>query len=620
MSAGATPAEASRATLEFLLFDWLGVEALAARPRHAEHSRSTFVAVLEACERLARERFAPANRTADIDEPRLVDGRVVLPEATAAALAAYAESGMPAAAHDAEWGGMQLPCVVEMAAQSFFFKASVAIAGYAMLTQGNANLLLAHGTPRQRAVFAAPELAGRWFGTMCLSEPQAGSSLSDIATRALPDGPDFEADPLGPRYRLHGQKMWISGGEHELGENIVHLVLAKIPGADGRPLAGTRGISLFVVPRRLVDAEGALTGLHNDVALVGLNHKLGYRGTVNTLLDFGGGRPPVRGAAGAIGYRVGAAGAGLAAMFHMMNEERIGVGLGATMLGVAGYEQSLAYARERPQGRPAHAAAGGGAAKDSNLPQVPIIEHADVKRMLLAQKSVVEGALALALYCARLVDETRTGDAAAAAEARLLLEVLTPVAKSWPSRWCLEANSLAIQVLGGYGYTRDFAVEQHWRDNRLNMIHEGTHGIHGLDLLGRKVVMQRGAGLDALARRVGATVAAAQAFEGFAGPGDALAGALARLVDATQSAWASGDAEAALANATPYLEAFGHVVVAWLWLDVALAAARSGGSLALGQRAAQRYFYAYELPQVDAWLAVVARREAVCREMRDEWF
>jgi butyryl-CoA dehydrogenase len=510
---------------------------------------------------------------------------------------------------------MQLPCVIQMAAKSFFSQASVAIGGYAMLTTGNAGLLMAHGTDLQREVFAKNEFAGRWFGTMCLSEPQAGSSLSDVATRAVPDGADFESDPLGPRYRLRGNKMWISGGEHEITENIIHLVLAKIPGADGKLVPGTRGISLFIVPKKLVDARGELTGERNDVALAGLNHKLGYRGTTNTLLNFGEGRFPVRGEAGAIAYLVGQPGEGLRCMFHMMNEARIGVGLGAVMLGYAGYEASLDYARQRTQGRPIT-----GAGKDASQPPVRLIEHADIKRMLLAQKSYVEGGLALELYCARLVDELNTGDEVAAAEAGTLLELLTPIAKSWPSEWCLEANSLAIQVLGGYGYTRDFPVEQHWRDNRLNMIHEGTHGIQGLDLLGRKVVMQGGAGLKLLATRISATAERAGHVEGLAEHANALAAALQRLGAATKCAWATGVPEEALANATPYLQAFGHVVLAWVWLDVALAASAQQGDLASGKLAAMRYFFAYELPKIDAWLGVVARREPLPRDMQDAWF
>jgi alkylation response protein AidB-like acyl-CoA dehydrogenase len=598
-----------RDTLDFLLNDWLQVHTLLQRERFAEHSAETFAQVLDTCERIAREKYAPFNRLVDTQEPSFDGERVHLPQATHDAMAAYVESGMLAAAQDHDIGGMQLPCVIEMAANAFFSKASVAMGGYAMLTSGNANLLMAHGTALQREVFAKNEFSGRWFGTMCLSEPQAGSSLSDVATRALPDGAGFEADPLGPRYRLRGNKMWISAGEHEITENIVHLVLAKIPGPDGKPVPGTRGISLFIVPKKLVDAHGALTGERNDVALAGLNHKLGYRGTTNTLLNFGEGRYPARGGNGAIGYLVGRPGEGLRCMFHMMNEARIGVGLGAVMLGMAGYEASLAYARGRPQGRPMTAAG-----KDAAAPQVPIIEHADIKRMLLAQKAYCEGGLALALYCARLVDELHTGEATAAQQAGLLLEMLTPIAKSWPSEWCLEANSLAIQIHGGYGYTRDYPVEQHWRDQRLNMIHEGTHGIQALDLLGRKVVMNGGAGLTLLASRINATIERAGHVDGLAERANALAAALQRLGAATKSAWATGVPEEALANATPYLQAFGHVVLAWIWLDV------SWPTTAPWPACGDAYFFAYELPRIDAWLGVVARRDDTCRTMQDGWF
>ena len=606
-----------RETLDFLLHDWLQVRTLLQRPRFEDHSLETFTQVLDTCERIAREKFAPYNRLADTEEPRFDGERVHLPQATHDAMAAYVESGMLAAAQDFEMGGMQLPCVIQMAAKAFFSMGSVAMGGYAMLTTGNANLLRVHGTAAQREVFAKNLFAGRWFGTMCLSEPQAGSSLSDVATRATPDGEGFAADALGPRFRLRGNKMWISGGEHELTENIVHLVLAKIPGADGKLVPGVKGISLFIVPKRLVDAQGELTGERNDVALAGLNHKLGYRGTTNTLLNFGEGRHPVRGQAGAVGYLVGQPGEGLRCMFHMMNEARIGVGLGAVMLGYAGYEASLDYARQRAQGRPV---TGGG--KDASLPPVPIIEHADVKRMLLAQKSYVEGGLALELYCARLVDELDTGDDAQKAEADLLLEVLTPIAKSWPSEWCLEANSLAIQVLGGYGYTRDFPVEQHWRDNRLNMIHEGTHGIQALDLLGRKVVMKQGAGLQLLLARMAESAERAQALPELADYAEALNYAAQQLEMGTQAAWASGVPEEALCNATLYLQAFGHVVMAWMWLEVAIAAQQhlQGHALQPGKMAALRYFYAYELPKISAWLGPVSRGESLPREMQDAWF
>ncbi|MDT0137168.1 acyl-CoA dehydrogenase [Acidovorax sp. PRC11] len=623
-----------RSTLDFLLHDWLRADALTPRERFADHSRETFDAVLDTCERIAREKYAPFNRLVDTEEPHTVtepDGtlRVVLPQATYEARRAYAESGLLSAAQDYDVGGMQLPYTVEAAANSFFAVASISI-GSNLLTAGNANLLMAHGTPKQKEVFALNEFNGRWAGTMCLSEPQAGSSLSDVATRAVPDGAGSESDALGPRYRLTGNKMWISSGDHELTENIVHLVLAKIPGPDGKLVPGVKGISLFIVPKRLVDEEGGLTGERNDVALAGLNHKLGWRGTTNTLLNFGEGRYPVRGGAGAIGYLVGKPGEGLRCMFHMMNEARIGIGMAATMLGLAGYYASLDYARERTQGRPivSHAAgAAGKAAKDASAPPVRLIEHADIRRMLLAQKSYGEGALALNLYCARLVDEQHTGDAQAADEARLLLEVLTPIAKSWPSEWCLEANSLAIQIHGGYGYTRDFPVEQYWRDNRLNMIHEGTHGIQAMDLLGRKVVMEGGRGLQLLAGRVNATIQRAMEHPDLAAHANELARALAEVGAATKAAWATGEPAEALANAVPYMQAAGHMVLAWIWLDLAVAVLARGGAAAqatdaadAGRLGAMRYFFRYELPKIGAWLNVVRTRDMTCAEMPEDGF
>jgi len=636
-----------RTTLDFLLHDWLAVSQLITRKRFADHNRESFDAVFGTCERIARDKFAPFNRLVDTQEPRtevLPDGklRVVLPQATFDAYRAYADSGMLGAAQSYELGGMQLPYVVEAAANAFFAKASVSI-GFGLLTTGNANLLMAHGTPLQQAVFAANEFSGRWAGTMCLSEPQAGSSLGDVATRAVPDGEGFADDALGPRYRLKGNKMWISAGEHEITENIVHLVLAKIPGADGKLPAGVKGISLFIVPKFLpvlpagdTSADGfavAVTlGARNDVALAGLNHKLGWRGTTNTLLNFGEGQYPVaatgtgQASAGALGYLVGSPGKGLACMFHMMNEARIGVGMAATMLGFAGFEAALDYAKTRTQGRPL-------ANKDPASAPVRLIEHADIKRMLLAQKAYVEGALALELYCARLVDEQHTGTPEAADEARLLLEVLTPIAKSWPSEWCLEANSLAIQVHGGYGYTRDFPVEQYWRDNRLNMIHEGAHGIQAMDLLGRKVLMEDGRGLKLLAARMLATAKAAEALAGGLGveqasalrqQSAALRAALKQVGEATQAAWASGNPAEALANAVPYMQAFGHTVLAWIWLDVVLATWRQDAALLIaasaGRISATTYFYHYELPKIGAWLQVVATREPVCATMHEDAF
>jgi len=607
-----------RPTLDFLLYDWLHAESLNERERFADHSRETFDAVLDTCERIAREKYAPFNRTVDTQEPHFDGEKVILPQATHDAHKAFVASGMMSAAQDYDIGGMQLPYTVQAAANSFFAMASVSI-GSNMLTSGNANLLMVHGTGMQQEVFAKNEFSGRWAGTMCLSEPQAGSSLSDVATRAVPDGPDFENDPLGPRFRLTGNKMWISSGDHELTENIVHIVLAKIPDEHGKLIPGTRGISLFIVPKRMVDTKGQLTGERNDVALAGLNHKLGWRGTTNTLLNFGEGKYPVGGKAGAVGYLVGQPGKGLHCMFHMMNEARIGVGTAAVMLGMAGYHASLEYAKTRPQGRPV-----GPAGKDSAKPQVRIIEHSDVRRMLLAQKAYCEGALALELYCARLVDEQKTGTPEAADDARLLLEVLTPIAKSWPSEWCLEANSLAIQIHGGYGYTRDFPVEQYWRDNRLNMIHEGTHGIQATDLLGRKVLMEDGRGLTLLGGRIAATIRRAAALPALAGHAKSLGAALHHVAAATKAAWSTGDPHEALANAVPYMQAFGHVVLAWIWLDVAerslaLDAAKSQPSTA-GRVGATDFFFNYELPKIGAWLNVVESRDPTCATLPEEAF
>ena len=445
----------SRRDLDFLLFEWLGTDDLLARPRFSDHDRDTVSGVLDLAEALATSHFAPHNRASDLNEPRF-DGQVVeiLPE-VGIALRAFADAGFPSAPMDASLGGAQLPGSVFIAAMSWFHAANTGTSSYSLLTMAAANLLARHGSPEQVERFVRPMMQGRFFGTMALSESQAGSSLADITTRAEP-----QSDGT---YRLFGRKMWISGGDHELSENIVHLVLARTPGAP----AGTRGISLFLVPKYLVGPDGAL-GERNDVVLAGINHKMGFRGTVNTAPVFGDGAFTPGGQPGAVGYLVGAEHRGLPVMFTMMNEARIGVGLCATALGYTGYLKSLAYARDRLQGRAPGA--------DPGTPQIPLVEHPDIRRMLLAQKSYAEGALALTLFCSRLVDDAASlDDPVAAAEAEMLLGVLTPIAKSWPSQWCLAANDLAIQVLGGAGYTRDFDLELHYRDNRLNQIHEGTH-------------------------------------------------------------------------------------------------------------------------------------------------
>jgi alkylation response protein AidB-like acyl-CoA dehydrogenase len=598
-----------RRDLDFLLYEWLHVEQLTERERFADHSRETFNAALDTCEQIATDLFAPHNKKSDQNEPHF-DGEVVhmIPDVQVA-LDAFCAAGLLAAGQDFDNGGMQLPCVVEKAGFAYFKGANVGTASYPFLTIGNANTLMKCGTPEQIETFVKPMLSGRFFGTMCLSEPQAGSSLSDIVTRA-------EAQPDGS-YRLTGNKMWISAGEHDLSENIVHLVLAKVPDQDGKLIPGVKGISLFIVPKKLVNADGSL-GERNDVVLAGLNHKMGYRGTTNCLLNFGEGKFKPNGKAGAIGYLVGEVHKGLANMFHMMNEARIGVGLGAVMLGYTGYLHALDYARNRPQGRAPQA-------KDPATPQLPIIAHTDVKRMLLAQKAYVEGGLALALYCAKLVDDERTaGSPEQRRHATLLLDILTPIAKSWPSQWCLEANNLAIQVHGGYGYTREYNVEQFYRDNRLNPIHEGTHGIQGLDLLGRKVVMQDGAAFKALATEVQKTITRAAEVVELQGYANALGNALTRLAAVTKTLHGAGDLNTTLANASLYLEAFGHAVVAWIWLEQALLAvgqaAAHDADFYRGKLQACAYFYQWELPKIGPQLDLLASLDTTTLDMQDNWF
>lgn len=592
----------SRRDLEFLLYDWLKIDDLTARPRYAEHSRETFTAALSLCERLATDHFAPHNRLSDENEPVFENGRArIIPEVKAAT-DLFSEAGLIAAGADFDLGGMQLPQTIVQAGLAWFQAANVGTAAYPFLTIAAANLLIAHGSQDQIDRYVRPMMTGRFFGTMCLTEPQAGSSLSDVRTRAEPQ-PDGS-------WRLYGSKCYISGGEHDLSENIVHLVLARTP--DAPP--GVKGISLFVVPKHLVGDDGAC-GARNDVALAGLIHKMGYRGVTSTILNFGEGAHRPGEQAGAIGWLVGEKNRGLACMFHMMNEARVGVGLGSTALGYTGYLHSLDYARTRPQGRsPVY--------KDPTSPQVALIKHADIRRMLLAQKAYVEGSLGLNLYCGRLLDDERTAeDPADHARATLLLDMLTPIAKSWPAQWCVEANSLAIQVMGGYGYTRDYPVEQFYRDNRLNPIHEGTHGIQAIDLLGRKAVMQGGAGLKLLADVMRQTCARATRTGGepaiFARQ---VENGIARMEGTTASLHSLGDPERTLANAWTYLEAVGHLVVGWIWLEQRLTVGELAGDFEDGKRQAARYFFRWEMPRIDVGFDLLDSLDDTPLAMRDAWF
>ncbi|WP_237884255.1 acyl-CoA dehydrogenase [Pseudomonas sp. PGPR40] len=594
----------SSRNLAFELYEVLDAEGLTQRERFAEHNRETFDAAIGTARSIAEKFFAPHNRKGDENEPRYENGQAILIPEVKPAVDAFLEAGFLNAARSFDASGMQLPTLVSQACFAHFQSANAASTSYPFLTMGAANLIESFGTKEQKQRFLQPMIDGRFFGTMALTEPHAGSSLSDIHTRAEPasDG----------TWRLKGNKIFISGGDHSLSENIVHMVLAKLPDAP----AGVKGISLFIVPKFLVNDDGSL-GQRNDVLLAGLFHKMGWRGTTSTALNFGDNGE-------CVGYLVGKPHHGLSYMFQMMNEARIGVGMGAVMLGYAGYLYSLEYARERPQGRVPDS-------KDPTTAPVPIIQHADVRRMLLTQKTYVEGAFDLGLYAARLFDDTTTLESEAERkQAHELLDLLTPIVKSWPSEFCLKANELAIQILGGHGYTREYPVEQYYRDNRLNPIHEGTHGIQSLDLLGRKLAQNGGAGLKQLIRLIADTAERAQAYESLTPLREPLEKLVAHLQTVTiglLTDLAQGKVNSSLANSALYLKVFGHTVIGWRWLEQAI---RAEEGLAKGNAAdvsfykgklqAARYFLTWEVPGCHHELAILEARDDVCLTMQDEWF
>ncbi len=587
--------------LEFLLYDVFDAEQLCELDYFKDHDRTTFDGVIETSKRIATEYFLPHNAKADANEPTF-DGEQVktIPEVKVA-WQHFADSGLMCARHSYEDGGMQLPALVNSACIGYFSSANPSTAGYPFLTSAAANLIKEFGNDSQKNTFLPPMFDGRYAGTMAMTEPDVGSSLGDLTTKAT-----LQADGS---YRIKGQKMFISGGDQDITQNIVHLVLARVEGAP----KGVKGISLFIVPKFLTNDDATL-GERNDVKLAGLLHKMGFRGTTSTVLNFGEND-------NCHGYLIGEENHGLKYMFKMMNEARIGVGTGAAVVGYRGYLESLDYARNRPQGR---------AASDKNpqSTQLNIIEHTDVKRMLLAQKSYVEGSFALCLWAARLVDEQEAGDNQ---DSAILLDLLTPIVKSFPSHYGPKANDLAIQVLAGAGYTRDYPVEQCYRDNRLNPIHEGTLGIQSLDLLGRKLWMHNGKGQQLLLKEIQATLGLAEEVPELKEMVSIFTIHSETFMKTTMilgKTLQQGNVNEALANSVLYLDMMGKVVVAWLWLKMALKALqRFEGSdieedkaFVAGKLQAAQYFISWELPKIQHQAQLLQALDRTCLDMQANWF
>jgi butyryl-CoA dehydrogenase len=587
--------------VDFLLYEVLDAEALCALPAFAGYDRATFDLVLGNARRLAREVLFPAFQAMDAEVPRLVDGRVRVHPRMRAIYPAMVAQGFVAATRPASVGGAQLPHLVSGLATAYLMAGNAAAYAYLGLTTGAAHLIEAFGSDWLRDTFMRPMYDGAWTGTMALTEPHAGSSLGDITTRAIPQ-PDGS-------YRVQGSKVFISGGDHDLTENIVHLVLARV---DGAP-AGVRGVSLFAVPR-LRPENGAL--VPNDAHAAGVFHKMGWRGLPSIALNLGD-------EGDCHGWLVGPEGRGLACMFQMMNEARIMVGMNGAATAAVAYQESLAYAQSRTQGRALNDRAAGA--------MVPIIEHADVRRMLLRQKAIVEGAFALLAATSRYADlAAHAPDDDARRDAQRLLDLLTPVAKSFPAERGFESNALAVQIHGGYGYTSEYLPEAWLRDQKLNSIHEGTTGIQAMDLLGRKVMAEGGAALMAFGAVVGATVAEARVAGVAGGWCDALASAVESLGGLTMELGmkgAAGDRDGMLRHATDYLDLMGTVVVAWQWLAMATAATRglaAGGDASAdfyrGKLAAARYWYATELPRAALLTERIREADGCFAEAQAAWF
>ena len=589
-------------TLQFLLHEVFGIDQITEYEHFQDYDAEAFDMTLEAAKQLADTHLFPLYREMDKNKAYFKDGVVHVHPKLKAAIDAIGEAGFISARNDYDEEGQQMPAMLKLAAQLILFAANANIAAYATLTEGSANLIRTFGSDELKQTYSSRMFTGEWQGTMALTEPQAGSSLSDITTSATPneDG----------SYHIRGQKIYISGGDYESAGNVIHLTLAKI---DGAP-AGAKGISLFVVPK-FRDKGGEL--IDNNVTTAGIYGKMGQKGYVAAHLMMGE-------QGDTVGYLVGEPHRGLRYMWQMMNEARIGTGTMAAATASAAYYASLKYAHERPQGRhPSN--------KNPEEPMVLIIEHADVRRMLLQQKATVEGSFALLTYCSQLVDiSERSPNEDERKNAHLLLELLTPVAKSFPSEYGNIAVSTGMQVLGGAGYTDDFPLEQHFRDIRVNSIYEGTTTIHGMDLLGRKIPMANGKPLMLLGQEVQKTIEAAMANDALSGRALELGKSVQTLQETTMRLLQLGQSETPevfLADATIYLDYFSLVTVGWLWLKqgitaaekLAIAESDSERNFYQGKLAAMHFFFEYELPRTRAHHARLKSVHRVTLETEGSW-
>jgi len=593
----------SMRNLKFLLYEVLDAESLTRYPYFQEHSREVFDLILDTGMKLGQELLRPCFSEMDKKPPELVGDEIKVHPAVKTLMQACGEGGWIGAHASYEQGGQQIPNTIMTAFRGLFAAANYSASVYPFLTSGAAHLILSFGSKELIETYVPKMFAGEWQGTMALTEPQAGSSLTDLTTTAYPTEAGY--------YQLKGQKIFISAAEHDAVENVVNLLLARIQGAP----PGVKGVSLFVAPKKRPARNGGLEP--NDVICAAIFHKLGYRGSPITQLSLGENGD-------CRGYLVGQPHQGLKYMFQMMNEARLDVGMGAAAIASAAYYAALEYTRQRPQGRKI-------TSKDPTQPQVPIIEHADVKRMLLFQRAVVEGSLSLILQCSKFVDLAHLCQGEEKEKYELLLDLLTPVAKSYPSEMGILSVSAGLQCLGGYGYCEEFPLEQYYRDVRIHPIHEGTTGIQGMDLLGRKVVMKNGKAFALFLEETAKTIQQAQAIAELAPLAKSLQAALEKLKTVTGHLTGiaiKGDIELFLADATLYLEMFGIIAIAWQWLlqsIVALPAlqkkpAEADANFYRGKLFAGRYFFGYELPKIEGPATRLLNSDGLTVEMKPEFF